>query len=162
MNYQAWVASAARKPFVKQSLDRPPLGLEEVEIAVEHCGVCHSDLSMWHNEWGMSAFPGLFGHEVVGRVSALRPQAKGLTVGQRVGVGWNSDSCMHCFAEASPLQTYVDTNAQTEGEWKRVTCSSRSSVSGDKSVDACFCSKHGSQCCIVYRNRRVNLVVTGR
>lgn len=96
MNYQAWVAPGAGLPFVKQSPDRQPLGPEEVEVAVEHCGVCHSDLSMWQNEWGMSAFPAVFGHEVVGRVTALGPQAKGLTVGQRVGVGWNSDSCMYC------------------------------------------------------------------
>lgn len=96
MNYQAWVAPAAGQPFVKQSPDRPALGPEEVEIEVDHCGVCHSDLSMWQNEWGVATFPGVFGHEVVGRVTAMGPQAKGLTIGQRVGVGWNSDSCMHC------------------------------------------------------------------
>lgn len=96
MDYQAWVATEAGGAFTKQSLDRGPLGAEEVEIAVEHCGVCHSDLSMWHNEWGMSAYPAVLGHEIVGRVTALGPQAKGLTIGQRVGVGWNSESCMCC------------------------------------------------------------------
>lgn len=96
MAYQAWVSSAAGGEFKKQSLDRPPLGAEEVEVAVDHCGICHSDLSMWHNDWGMTKWPAVFGHEVVGRVTDMGPQAKGLTVGQRVGIGWNCGSCMHC------------------------------------------------------------------
>jgi uncharacterized zinc-type alcohol dehydrogenase-like protein len=96
MPYHAWVATQKSAPFVKKSLDRAPLGPEEVEVAVEHCGVCHSDLSMWNNEWGMASYPGVFGHEVVGRVTEMGPMAKGLKVGQRVGVGWNASSCMHC------------------------------------------------------------------
>ncbi len=96
MTYQAWATDAVGAPFRKQSLDRPELGAEEVEIAVEHCGVCHSDLSMWQNEWGMAGYPAVLGHEVVGRITALGSQAKGLTVGGRVGVGWNCGSCMYC------------------------------------------------------------------
>ncbi len=96
MAYQAWVASELGAALQKQSLDREPLPPEEVEVQVEHCGICHSDLSMWQNEWGMSEFPGVFGHEVVGRVTELGSQAKGLSIGQRVGVGWTSNSCMHC------------------------------------------------------------------
>lgn len=96
MAYQAWVTSEVGGEFKKQSLDRPPLGAEEVEVAVDHCGICHSDLSMWHNDWGMTKWPAVFGHEVVGRVTDMGPQAKGLTVGQRVGIGWNCGSCMHC------------------------------------------------------------------
>ncbi len=96
MNYQAWATAAAGAPFQKQSLDRPPLGAEEVEVAVEHCGVCHSDLSMWQNEWGIAVYPAVLGHEAVGRITAMGSQAKGLSVGQRVGVGWNSGSCLHC------------------------------------------------------------------
>ena len=93
---QAWVAPAAHQPFVRQELDLGPLGHEEIEIDVEHCGICHSDLSMLHNEWGISTFPAVFGHEVVGRVSAVGPRARGVALGDRVGVGWNAGSCMHC------------------------------------------------------------------
>lgn len=96
MNYQAWATPEAGAPFQKQSLERPALGVEEVEIAVEHCGVCHSDLSMWQNEWGISAYPAVLGHEVIGRITAVGSQAKGLSIGQLVGVGWNCGSCMHC------------------------------------------------------------------
>ena len=66
-----------------------PIGAGEVEIAVTHCGICHSDLSMIDNEWGFSSYPLVAGHEVIGRVVALgsAAQDKGLKVGQRVGIG---------------------------------------------------------------------------
>ena len=48
---QAWAARAAGRPLERFEFDAGPLGADEVEIAVEHCGVCHSDLSMLHNEW---------------------------------------------------------------------------------------------------------------
>lgn len=82
--------------MVLETIDPGPLGNEEVEVAVEHCGLCHSDVSVLNNEWGISRFPAILGHEVIGRITALGPGAKGLKVGQRVGVGWNSGSCMHC------------------------------------------------------------------
>jgi uncharacterized zinc-type alcohol dehydrogenase-like protein len=93
---RAWVAKAAKQPLTLETVDLGPLGVEDVEIAVEHCGLCHSDLSVLTNEWGISRYPAILGHEVVGRITALGPQAKGLNVGQRVGVGWNLGSCMHC------------------------------------------------------------------
>ncbi|MEI9813605.1 MAG: NAD(P)-dependent alcohol dehydrogenase [Acidobacteriota bacterium] len=82
--------------MVLESVDLGPLGPEDVEVVVENCGLCHSDLSVLRNEWGISQYPAILGHEVIGRVTAMGPNAKGLTLGQRVGVGWNSGSCMHC------------------------------------------------------------------
>ena len=79
-----------------ESVDLGPLGAEDVEVAVEHCGLCHSDLSVLNNEWGISQYPAILGHEVVGRITAVGPNTKGAKVGQRVGVGWFSRSCMHC------------------------------------------------------------------
>jgi uncharacterized zinc-type alcohol dehydrogenase-like protein len=82
--------------MVLESVDLGPLGAEDVEVAVEHCGLCHSDLSVFNNEWGISQYPAILGHEVVGRVTAVGPNTKGVNVGQGVGVGWYSGSCMHC------------------------------------------------------------------
>lgn len=93
---KAWVANAVGQPMTLETVDLGELGAEDVEVAVEHCGVCHSDLSVLKNEWGISQYPAVLGHEVVGRVTALGPNAKGLQIGQRVGVGWTSGSCMHC------------------------------------------------------------------
>jgi alcohol/geraniol dehydrogenase (NADP+) len=93
---KAWVAKSAQQPIVQESVDLGPLGAEEVEVAVEHCGLCRSDLSVLNNEWGISQYPAVLGHEAVGRITALGPSTKGLNVGQRVGVGWFSGSDMHC------------------------------------------------------------------
>jgi uncharacterized zinc-type alcohol dehydrogenase-like protein len=92
----AWVASGVKQKLVRQQVDLGPLGVEEVEVQVENCGLCHSDLSMLKNDWGISQFPAILGHEVIGRVVSLGSSAKGLKVGQRVGIGWTSGSCMHC------------------------------------------------------------------
>ncbi|HET7004530.1 MAG TPA: NAD(P)-dependent alcohol dehydrogenase, partial [Candidatus Binatia bacterium] len=96
MNNKAWVAKAAKQPMVVENIDLGPLGAEDVEVAVEYCGLCHSDLSVFNNEWGISQYPAVLGHEVIGPVTAVGPNAKGIHVGQRVGVGWYSASCMHC------------------------------------------------------------------
>ena len=93
---QSWAADAAGLPLQRHEYDPGPLGPEDVDVAVEHCGVCHSDLSMRDNEWGITTYPFVPGHEAVGRVVAMGAQAKGLRIGQRVGVGWNAASCMHC------------------------------------------------------------------
>ena len=76
--------------------DPGPLGAGEVEIEVEHCGICHSDVSMLDNAWGISSYPLVPGHEVVGRIGAVGPGVTGLEPGQRVGLGWHAGYCMHC------------------------------------------------------------------
>ncbi|KTC84464.1 NADPH-dependent aldehyde reductase Ahr [Legionella brunensis] len=74
------------------------IGQEQVDIKVESCGICHSDLSMIDNEWGFSSYPIVPGHEVVGTVIAIGKRVKNLKVGQRVGLGWFSGSCMYCHS----------------------------------------------------------------
>jgi len=96
MRYSAWVAKAAKQPMVREDVDLGSLTAEDVEVAVEHCGLCHSDLSVLNDDWGVSRYPAILGHEVTGRVTALGPNTKGLQVGQRVGIGWSSASCLHC------------------------------------------------------------------
>lgn len=92
----AWATPGVKQPFVRQEIDLGPLGAEEVEIEVDHCGLCHSDLSVLNNDWANTRYPAVLGHEVIGRVADLGSWAKGLKVGQRVGVGWTAGSCMHC------------------------------------------------------------------
>ena len=96
MGDKAWVIDGARKGPVLEDIDLGPMGDEDVEVAVEHCGLCHSDLSIMNDDWGISSYPAVLGHEAIGRVTAVGPSAKGLRAGQTVGVGWYSASCMHC------------------------------------------------------------------
>src|SRR5260370_6778170 len=93
---KAWVASGAKSKFVQQEVDLGPLGNEEVEVAVDSCGVCHSDLSMLNNDWGFSQYPAVLGHEIVGRVVNVGSAAKGITVGQPVGIGLTAGTFQHC------------------------------------------------------------------
>lgn len=91
-----WAAKTAKGALEPFEYDPGPLGAEDVEIAVEHCGICHSDLSVLDNEWASTTYPVVPGHEVVGRITQVGPAAKGRSIGQRVGIGWNAGSCMHC------------------------------------------------------------------
>ena len=96
--YRAWAAPKPGAPLEPFEYDPGELGAEDVEITVEHCGVYHSDLSMLDNDWGFSRYPFVPGHEAIGRVTALGANAKGVVMGQRVGLGWNAHSCLHCDA----------------------------------------------------------------
>lgn len=93
---RSWAAHTKNSSLVLYNFTPPEIGPEEVEIAVEYCGLCHSDMSMIDNEWGLSQYPLVPGHEVVGTVTAIGSLVKSLEIGQKVGVGWNAGSCMHC------------------------------------------------------------------
>lgn len=82
--YAALTAGAALQPFV---LERRNLGPQDVLIAISHCGICHTDIHPTRNEWGMSLFPMVPGHEIVGTIAQFGMAVKRLRVGLRVGVG---------------------------------------------------------------------------
>src|SRR3974377_2115882 len=92
----AYAAKAPGGPLEPFEYDPGELGPDQVEIKVTHCGLCHSDLSMLDNEWGMSQYPFVPGHEVAGTIVALGDAVKGLKLGQRVGLGWFSHSSLAC------------------------------------------------------------------
>src|ERR1700676_2632990 len=94
--YNAYAAQTAKGPLEPFSFDPGELGPEEVEIKVTHCGICHSDLSMIDNEWHMTRYPIVPGHEIIGTVSAFGRGVRSLAIGQRVGLGWQSGSCGGC------------------------------------------------------------------
>ncbi|KAF0095267.1 MAG: putative zinc-type alcohol dehydrogenase-like protein [Puniceicoccaceae bacterium 5H] len=94
--YHAYAAKEPKGKLEPFEYDPGPLGDDEVEIKVEYGGLCHSDLSMLNNDWGMSQYPFVPGHEIVGIVNQVGPHVKNVEVGQRVGLGWFSHSCTHC------------------------------------------------------------------
>lgn len=74
----------------------PNLPEDQIECKVLYCGVCHSDISMAKNDWGMTQYPFVPGHEIVGEITALGKQVTDFKVGQKIGIGWYSKSCMTC------------------------------------------------------------------
>jgi uncharacterized zinc-type alcohol dehydrogenase-like protein len=93
---QGLAAHAAGAELLPYRYDPGKLGSQEVEIAVTHCGICHSDLHLISNDWGISHYPFIPGHEVVGMIAAVGADVRILQVGQRVGLGWQSNSCGEC------------------------------------------------------------------
>jgi alcohol/geraniol dehydrogenase (NADP+) len=107
----AFAAREKGAPLQPFEYEAGPLGPEQVEISVSHCGICHSDLSMIDSEWGTTRYPLVPGHEAVGTINAVGSAVKGRSVGQRVGVGWYSGSCMacrHCLAGDHHLCTNAE------------------------------------------------------
>jgi alcohol/geraniol dehydrogenase (NADP+) len=96
MSIKAYAAKGCGQTLEALTYDPAPLGPHEVEIAVTHCGICHSDVHMIDNDWKISRYPLVPGHEVVGTVAAMGPAVTHLKKGQRVGLGWQSGSCMEC------------------------------------------------------------------
>ncbi len=93
---QGLAAHAAGAELLPFRYEPGELGANEVEIGISHCGVCHSDLHLISNDWGISQYPFIPGHEIVGKVAAVGSSVKSLKVGQRVGLGWQSNSCGEC------------------------------------------------------------------
>jgi len=91
--YAVHAAGAELLPF---KYDPGELKSTDVEVSVTHCGVCHSDASLVDNDWGMSQYPFIPGHEVVGTIAAVGSAVEGCAVGDRVGVGWQANSCGRC------------------------------------------------------------------
>jgi alcohol/geraniol dehydrogenase (NADP+) len=87
---------AAGAQLLAYKYDPGALRADEVEIKISHCGVCYSDVHLIDNDWGMSKYPFIPGHEIVGTVVEVGSGVKDRVMGERVGVGWQADSCGIC------------------------------------------------------------------
>lgn len=96
MQVQGYAAQAAGQSLERFQFDLGELGPEEVDVQVTHCGICHTDAAMVDNDWGLSQYPVVPGHEVVGKVLAVGSDVKHIDLGQRVGVGALCGCCMEC------------------------------------------------------------------
>lgn len=104
-SYAAPTAGAPLKPW---PLERRDLGAHDVEIAIDFCGVCHSDIHTVRGEWGPQNWPFVPGHEIVGRVVGIGAEVSRYAVGDTVGVGCMVDSCRHCPPCQSGNQQFCD------------------------------------------------------
>jgi uncharacterized zinc-type alcohol dehydrogenase-like protein len=81
---------------------------DDVEIAIEFCGLCHSDVHATRGEWGAQNYPLVPGHEIVGRVSRVGPDVDDFAPGDLVGVGCMVDSCRECESCLDGLEQYCE------------------------------------------------------
>ncbi len=114
-NVNAYAALQADKPLEGYSLERREPGETDVEIEIEYCGVCHSDIHTARNEWGGTKYPVVPGHEIVGYVTRVGSKVTKFKKGDTVGVGCFVDSCGDCsncqdhqeqYCEKGSSQTY--------------------------------------------------------
>jgi uncharacterized zinc-type alcohol dehydrogenase-like protein len=93
---EGYAAMAVGEPLQLFTYQEPELGDNDVRVLVTHCGVCHTDLQAIENYYGITTFPFVPGHEIVGNVVAVGANVSGLIPGDRVGIGWQGRSCGEC------------------------------------------------------------------
>ena len=103
--YAALTAKAPLQPF---SFERREVGDCDVLITISHCGICHSDIHQARDEWGVSLFPMVPGHEIVGSVARIGAAVRKFKVGDRAGVGCFVDSCRTCGSCREGLEQYCE------------------------------------------------------
>lgn len=96
MPIECLAAHGPGQPLEQFSYNPGDLGVLDVLVDVDVCGVCHGDINLLDNNWGVSEYPMVPGHEIVGRVVDAGAQVTAVTIGQRVGVGLQVGACLDC------------------------------------------------------------------
>jgi uncharacterized zinc-type alcohol dehydrogenase-like protein len=96
MSINAYATPAAKKPLEKFQYEPKELGPHDIEVKITHCGLCHSDIHLIDNDWQISEYPLVPGHEIIGAVTAVGSEVTSFEQGQRVGIGWQRSSCLRC------------------------------------------------------------------
>ena len=104
----AYGATASDSGLVPLTVARRAPKEDDVEIAIEFCGLCHSDVHATRGEWGNQNYPLVPGHEIVGRVSRVGSAVDDFTLGELVGVGCLVDSCRECDSCLDGLEQYCE------------------------------------------------------
>ncbi|MDH4214223.1 MAG: NAD(P)-dependent alcohol dehydrogenase [Candidatus Thorarchaeota archaeon] len=91
-----YAARAVGQPLEQFAFKPPKLGEHDIRVSVTHCGLCHTDIHAIDDYYGITAYPFVPGHEIVGYVSDVGGAVSDLKEGDRVGIGWQGRSCMKC------------------------------------------------------------------
>lgn len=100
-------------------INRREVTAKDVEIDILFCGVCHSDLHFARNDWGMTQYPVVPGHEIVGRVNKVGAGVSKYKEGDLVAVGCLVDSCRTCDNCKSDLEQYCPEWVGTYGGYDK-------------------------------------------
>ena len=95
---KAFAAKEQSAPLNDFDIERRVVGPDDVQIHIAYCGVCHSDLHMVNNDWGISAYPLVPGHEIIGHVMGVGANVENFKKDDVVSVGCFVDSCRTCEA----------------------------------------------------------------
>ena len=104
----SYAVQNANSPLAPFQIDRRTPGLDDVQIDILYCGVCHSDIHQARSEWGPSIYPMVPGHEIIGRVTQVGANVSNFKTGDLVGVGCFVDSCRTCPSCQAGEEQYCD------------------------------------------------------
>ncbi|XP_050292094.1 probable mannitol dehydrogenase [Quercus robur] len=110
-----WAAKDTSGHLSPFQFSRRATGEKDVTFKILYCGICHSDLHMAKNEWGMSTYPLVPGHEIVGVVTEVGSKVQKFRVGDKVGVGCMVGACHSCDSCANELENYCPDMILTYG-----------------------------------------------
>ncbi|MDA0691549.1 MAG: NAD(P)-dependent alcohol dehydrogenase [Nitrospinae bacterium] len=96
MSIRCYAAKNPKERLETFQYEPKPLERHEVAVKISHCGICHSDIHLLDNDWGITNYPFVPGHEIVGTIQALGADVQGLSQGERVGIGWQRSACLRC------------------------------------------------------------------
>lgn len=105
-NVKAFGTKAADAPLNEMTIARREVSAKDIEIEIMYCGVCHSDLHFAKNDWGMTSYPVVPGHEIVGKITNVGNAVTHLKVGDFAAVGCLVDSCRSCSSCEKDLEQY--------------------------------------------------------
>ncbi len=106
LSTKSYAAQDQSSPLAPFTFDRRDPGPDDVAIAIDFCGICHSDLHQVKNEWGNAIYPMVPGHEIVGHVTAVGANVSRFKQGDTVGVGVLVDSCRECSSCQADLEQF--------------------------------------------------------
>ena len=101
-----YAAQSKSSPLAPFSFDRREPGPADVVVAIDYCGICHSDIHQARGEWGNQLFPMVPGHEIVGHVTGVGAEVTRFKPGDLAAVGVIVESCLHCNNCMTDLEVY--------------------------------------------------------
>ena len=106
MKTASYAAHAAKESLQHHTIERRALKSTDVLIEIQYCGVCHTDLHFVNNDWGMTEYPVVPGHEIVGRISQIGSEVGKFKVGDLAAIGCMVNSCGQCSSCESGNEQY--------------------------------------------------------
>ena len=103
---RAYGAESETSGLAPMQIERREPRPDDVAIEILYCGVCHTDIHFVQNDWGMTVYPLVPGHEIIGRVTRVGDGVDGFRAGDIVGVGCMVDACRRCDACEEGLEQY--------------------------------------------------------
>jgi uncharacterized zinc-type alcohol dehydrogenase-like protein len=108
---KAYGAQASDANLKELNIERREITADDVQIEIEYCGVCHSDIHQVRNDWKNSKYPVVPGHEIIGRVTQVGKNVSNFKEGDLVGVGCMVDSCQECDSCKEDLEQFCEKGA---------------------------------------------------